>query len=375
MNTRKYASRSIFWATLFVALMGLFVSGLMVATGHPVTALLFITLVSVMIARPRQGVYAAVTLSVPEILMDVLEAFKLQTPELFGPQGFSTDFSSKTAVLGDKITAKIDHIPVTGAYDPNNGGFKAAAQDVTTIIEDVPVTLNQFRVVTIKVGWLTQLSSKIPLYQRAVANYGYALGKYVVDTALAQVTPANFSNAVHVAPANINLDTMDGSIRNQMNSQKTFNTGRFMLCGSTFAQALGSDDRVRSSLFYNMLNGGNGYRVWRDISGFSWVREYPDFPQGNNLLAVAADSRAICVATRKPDYSNVADELGVPKVMEFHQIGDDESGIVMTGVSWQEYGTGDVYLAAGILFGVSAGNQGGNAGTITDNAAALVLSQ
>lgn len=363
MNNKRF--------NLTLALFALFLAELIALNGHGFIALAMFVLFAVAFNR-QQARTCLVTLSVPEILMDVLDAFKLETPELFQPGGFGTDFSSKTAVLGDKITAKISHVPVTGAYDPNNGGFKAASQDVATLIEDVPVTLSQFRVVTIKVGWLTQLSSKIPLYKEAIRNYGYALGKYVVDTALTQASAANFSNTVPIALANFNLDTMDNTIRTQLNKQKTFNRGRWMLCSSALAGQLGQDDRVRSSLFYGMLNGENGYRLWRNLAGFGVVREYPDLYAGGNLQAVCGDSRAIVVATRRPDYSNVQAELGVPRVMEFHQIQDDESGIFMTGASWQEVGTGDVYVAAGILFGVGAGNQGGAAGTITDNAGLLV---
>ena len=377
MNKRNYSTRARFWANLQMALAAILLLVIMAVAGHPVLGLILFTLISVSLnsLRPNQAGCRAVTLSVPEILMHVLDAFKLETPELFQPGGFGTDFSSKTAVLGDKITAKISHVPVTASYDPTPGkGFYNGAQDVTTLIEDVPVTLSQFRHVPIKVGWLTQLSSKLPLYREAIRNYGWALGKYIVDTALAQCTPANFSNTVKVAPPNVNLDVVDGTIRTQLNSQKTYNRGRYALVSSTFAQYLGNDDRVRSSLFYGLLNGNNGYRIWRNLAGFNFIREYPDMYSGNNLIGFAGDSRAIVVATRSPDFSNVAAQLGVPQIMEFYPMQDEESGIFMTGVAWQEVGTGDVYVSAGVLFGVGAGNQGGAAGTITDNGGLLIQS-
>jgi hypothetical protein len=300
--------------------------------------------------------------------MDVLDAFKLETPELFQPGGFATDFSSKTAVLGDKITAKISHVPIVGDYDENNGGFEAAAQDVTTLIEDVPVTLDGFKCVVVNVSWLTQIASKIPLYKEAIRNYGYALGKFVVDTALAKITAANFTNNVQSAIANVNLDTFDGSIRDQLNSQKAYDRGRFALINTPAASKLGSDDRVRSSLFYGALNGDRGYRLWQNLAGFKWIREYPDMFAGGNLWGYAGDSRGIVVANRRPDYANIADQLGVPKVMEFYPMSDEESGTQLTGVAWQQPGTGKVFVGCAILFGVSAGKQGGANATITDNA-------
>lgn len=374
MNIKLSPRSRAFWLQVIAAIM-LIAACFIMAERNPIGAIACaaIGVAALNSAHPRYrarmaGRICAVTLSVPEIMQDVMDAFKLETPELFSPGGFGTDFSSKTAVLGDTITAKISHVPVTGAYDPNNGGFEAAAQDVTTLIEDVPVTLGSFRCVVIKLSWLTQLASKIPLYKEAVRNYGYALGKYVVDTALAQITANNFSNTVGGALANVNLDTFDSDIRNQCNTQKMYNRGRFALINTAMASKLGSDDRVRSSLFYGALNGDQGYRLWRNLAGFGWIREYPDMFTGGGLSGYAGDVRGIAVATRRPDYSNVADELGVPKVMEFFPLEDAESGVFMTGATWQKTGTGDVYLAAGILFGVGAGKQGGANGTITDNA-------
>ena len=371
-NTKHYANRSRFYAQLMFALVAVFLCTIVMAAGHVVAGLAMLTLFSLATRRQAAACFA-VTLSVPEILTDVMDAFKLETPELFQPGGFGTDFSSKTAVLNDKITAKIAHVPLVGNYDRANGGFKNATQDVTTLIEDVPVVLDQFKIVTVNITWLTQLASKINLYQEAIRNYGYALGKYVVDYALSQATAANFSNQVAVAAGNINLDTFDGDVRNALNAQKASNRGRYGIVSTQVASKLGSDDRVRSSLFYGALNGDQGYRIWRNLAGFSFIREYPDMFNGGNLGGLFSDSRGIAIASRQLDFSNAADKLGVPKVMEFYPMVDEESGVNMTGAAWQEAGTGDVYVSAGLLFGIGAGKQGGAVGTITDNAAVRLV--
>src|ERR1700744_5563693 len=116
MNTRKYNSRVTFWAQFNVAVAAMFLFVFMAITGH--AALGFICLCAIFATlKKASSKVCAVTLSVPEILTDVLDAFKLETPELFQPGGFAKDFTSKTAVLNDKITAKIAHVPVTGNYD------------------------------------------------------------------------------------------------------------------------------------------------------------------------------------------------------------------------------------------------------------------
>lgn len=352
------------------------VSLAMALIGHPFLALVALLLIGgLLYPTPQRRLNAGPTLSVPEILQDVMQAFRLETPELFGTEGFGTDFSSQTAVLGDKITAHIDILPTAAAYNPAQGvGFYNGVQDVTAIIADVPVTLNQFQHVPVRVKWLTQLSSKLPLYKRAVSNIGYVLGKLVVDAALAQVA-GNFSNKIVINPANVSLDSLE-SIRSQLNLQKTLNRPRWGLATTPFSAALQNDDRVKSSLFYGALNGDEGYRVFRKISGFSWIREYPDLSLiGNNISAFFADPRAIAVATRRPDFSNAAAQLGCPEVMRFFPLSDPLSGINAVGVMWQEPGTGDVIVSVGILFGIGAGNQGGAAGTITDNAGVVVTTQ
>jgi len=371
-NKRRYASRSIFWAQMSIAFVALFALMMLCAIGNPLVGLILFSLVGLSLNKQTHYLNA-VTLTVPEIMTDVLDAFKLETPEIFGPNGFATDFSSKTAVLGDTITAKISKVPVTGAYDRANGGFKNAAQDVNTLWEDVPVTLDQFRIVTVNVNWLVQLASKLQLYQQAVKDYGYALSKYVLDSVLAKLVLANLSNRIQTPIANINLDYIDMTVRDQMNTQKMVDTGRFMIVNTPVASKLGSDDRIRSGDFFGQRNGERGYRRWQNIGGLSWIREYPDFPaNGIGLYGYAAERRGVVVATRAMDFSNVARQLGVTEVMQFHPLSDELSGIHMTGAAWQEAGTGDVYVSAGILFGTAVGKQGGAAGTITDNGGVLL---
>lgn len=363
-------------AALFVVFLAAVITAIGVANGHGIQSAIvagFLVTLYACAVNKRQARFCAVTLSVPEILGDVMDAFKLECPEVFGPNGFATDFSSNTARLGDTITAKIRKVPVTGAYDANAGGFKAAAQDVTTLMEDVPVTLDQFRVVVVSVKYLTTLVSKIELYEKAVKDQGYALSKYVLDYVLSKAIAANFSNSIPIPVANVNLDVVDTNIRDQMNAQKMADTGRWMICNTPFASKLGADDRVRNSQYgIDQKNGDRGFRRYGNIGGFSWIREYTDFPaNGIALQALAGEKRGVVVAARAMQFENVASQLGIPEIMRFEQL-TDELGLTMTGTGWQEAGTGDVYVGCGILFGVGVGKQGGAAGAITDNGGLLI---
>ena len=336
-----------------------------------VPGLVLLTVLACLLNRP-QARLCTVTLSVPEILKDVLDAFTLDIPRF---DWFTTDFSTDTAVLGDKGTAKISHVPVIGTYDGNNGGFYNASQDVTTLIEDVPCWLNQMPIITIKLGWLTQLSSKVELYKEATRNIAYALRKQIFNSILASAN-VNFSNSMTLAPQLVNADTVDGPIRSQLNFQKIFDTGRYMICGTPFAQALGADDRIRSKLFWAELNDSKGYRSWKDVGGFENIVEYPDLPTvAGGVLAMCFDKRAgVIVSRRIKDASDVARQLGVKPSMLFEQQTDPVSGLPITACSFQEAGTGDVYAALGCLVGTASGNQGGVPGSITDNAGLIIRS-
>lgn len=316
-----------------------------------------------------------VTLSVPELSQLVLDAFKVQTPELFEPGGFALDIESKTARLGDKITSHIAGVPTAQDYDPTPGvGFANGIQDSTDLLTDVPVILNYFKHVPIRIKWLSQLSSKINL-TAALMEQGYALRKLLIDTALGVILPANFTYQKAVDPANVSLDTLE-SLRSKLNTQKAAAFGRFGIINTAFAGALQADQRVGSSLFYNMLNGDRAYRRYTNIAGFANVYEYPDMPAGANLQGYFGDRRGIVVAVRPIDIAAVSPEdLGIPKIMSFTPMVDQDTGLPFVAVGWQDPGTGDLYVSIGILFGVAGGNQGGAQNAITDRAGVRVVTQ
>jgi hypothetical protein len=88
---------------------------------------------------------------------------------------------------------------------------------------------------------------------------------------------------------------------------------------------------------------------------------------------LACDNRLAVVSVRKvQDITALPKLLNIPRVMDFVPLKDEESGLELAGVSWQEAGTGDLFLGVTILFGVGVGNQGGAVGTMTDYAGGLI---
>jgi len=161
----------------------------------------------------------------------------------------------------------------------------------------------------------------------------------------------------------------------QCNQQRMFASGRFCFVNTEIAAMLGHDDRTKSKLFYGQLQGGAGVRVWKDMAGFSWIREYPDFPLAYpQCVGVAGDGRLAGLCVRRiQESSSIARALGIPVKMDFHPIRDEASGLELMGICWQEQNTGDVYLTVAILYGFAIGNQLGPAGGMTDNAGCLLV--
>jgi hypothetical protein len=154
---------------------------------------------------------------------------------------------------------------------------------------------------------------------------------------------------------------------------------RAKLCflNTPLASALGADDRVKSELFHGQRNGDHGYRRCSNIAGFSWIREQADFPSGGGTIGgLAGDRRLVGIALRQiKNASKVADQLGIPKVMDFHSLVDPETELPLTGVAWQEAGTGDAYVSVALLLGVHIGNGGGAIGGMTDPAGCLIRTE
>jgi hypothetical protein len=325
----------------------------------PALLVLFVAMALLSLPTPR----LCVTLTTTEILQDTLDAFKAMVPML---KAFSTDFSNARSRKGETIIAHISGLPSVQSYD-NTSGFDLNHTDADSLLTDVPVVLDQLKHVPVRVKYLTQLASRKNLYQEAVRNYAYVLGKSIVDAALAKVVVANFTHKSVVAPANYTYETLE-NVRTSLNDQDAAQFGRFGIVNSAVATALQIDQRIASRDYYSQLNGGNAYRTFTNVAGFSNIWEYPDLPTAENLEAFYGDRRAIVVASRLPDVQDAASSLGIPSIAKFETITDPETGLSLLGISWQKAGTFDVITTIAALYGIAAGAQGGAADSITDKA-------
>ena len=313
------------------------------------------------------------TLTATEILMDTLEAFKIQFPMLTSPDGFATDFSPKLAVKDQQLIAHVAQVPSTATYDGTTG-FANGAQNAKDLLVDVPVTMDTLTHVPVKIAYLDAISTYVNKYQQAISAVGYALGKSVVDAVLAKVVLANITHTVTETIANTSRDTLS-KITKQLNAQGALPTGRYGIINSDFFNSLDSDARIASDLFHGERRNGDAYGFIQNVAGVKNIWEYPSLPTTSNMTAFFGDKRAVCVASRVPDMSQtVASEFGVPQIAAFETVTDKESGLSLLGIKWQQPGTFDIYMTVAILFGSAVGAQAAGANAKTDKAGVIVIS-
>lgn len=310
----------------------------------------------------------ALTLSATEILTDLLDAFKKQFPML---KFFSTDFSSAAAVLNQQVVARIAQLPTVQSYDVTSG-YDLNTADSKSLLVDVPVTLNQHKHVPVKILYLDRIASKIDLYNQAIGNIGWVLGKSVIDYVLGLAVAANFSNSTIATIANTNRDTLS-AVTKGLNANGAAGSGRWGIVNSDFFNSLDGDIRIASGDYHGQMKDGNPYGHLTGVAGFSDIVEYPDVPTAGNMTGFFGDKRAFAVVTRLPsDIQNVADIVGIPSIAGFETVEDPDSGLALLGIKWMKPGTFDVIVTATLLYGAVGGNQGGAGGAITDKAGWIV---
>lgn len=311
------------------------------------------------------------TITVTELLSEALESFKGELPKL---NLFSTDFKSNTVKKGETVKARIYSLPSAQDYSASTG-FANGNVEAESLGADVDVAVSQLKHVPIKIDFLTQMSSRINL-QEALKPQAFVLAKTMIDYALSKVVAASFSRSTTEAIANSSLDTLE-KVRGDLNTYKAAATGRFGIVSTALAAALQADGRVASGDYLGQMNGANAYRVFQNIAGFAQVMEYPDLPSTGNMSGFFGDKRAVVISAR-PVRDAAAESIaigGIPQTMKFDTMQDPDTGLTLTGVSWQEAGTGDLFFSIAALYGASAGSQTTGAGLICDYAGHIVKTQ
>jgi len=354
-----------FRVTLFLAMLAITAASASVLPGSAALGLMIVLfVVGNLLGRAPAGARLCLTLTVAEILSDVLAAFKTRVP---GLTSFATDFSMAEVKFGQQIIAHLPTLPT--AYDHvAASGYSANAQSARTLLTDVPITIDGWKDVPIKIQIADATQDRSKNYLKTIGNAGYVLGKAVVDYALGKALAANFSQVTTESIANTTSETL-GKVRVGMNGVKA-GQPRYMLCNSDFFAALDNDPRIASAFYYDQRSGGEPYGSIKNVKGFAQIDEYPDFPaNAENLTALGFDSRAIGVATRLPmDGTELAGQLGLPITYKKEIVQDPATGLAIVGFGWIDPDTHYIFITSSIMFGAVAGSQGGQAGALCDYA-------
>jgi hypothetical protein len=309
------------------------------------------------------------TLSATEILQDTLEAFKVRFPMLTGGAGFATDFSGSAARYNDIVIAHVRSLPSSQSYD-STSGYQANGANAADLLTDIPVTLNNHKHVPVKVDHIDVLSSRKNLYEGAIGDIAFVLGKAVVDDALAEVKAANMSYGANVTIANTSKTTLNDATT-KLNTNGNAPVGRFGIVTSQFYAALEEDARISSGDYHGQRRSSNAYGQLNGVAGFESIYEYPDLQTaaGESINGFFSGRGSVVIASRVPsDPSELAASIGIPKIANFNTVTDPDSGLTLLGIQWMHAGTFDIWLTMSLIWGVTAGKNGGSAGTIMDKA-------
>lgn len=309
------------------------------------------------------------TLTTDRILRKTLGAMKKRVPAL---NHFAFDEQPQQHRYNQTVKAHIRTLPTVQNYVEGSGGYKNGATEAGTLLKDVPVTLDQWKHVPLKLGHEEVLTDeKIDV---AIEDAAYVLGKSIVDAALAKVVDANVTQETIETIANTDRETL-GKVRKAMNGVGADTENRFGVVSSDFMEALLSDARISSRDYYGQQAEGGALGVLSNLSGFRRIEEYPDMPDNSiNLEAVFYDPRAFVVSTTVPTRTDeIADLFGIPKSMSFETMQDPETGIYLMLYKFMEEGTGNLFMGVASIYGTAVGAQGEAAGSLTDYAAHKVV--
>lgn len=228
-----------------------------------------------------------VTLTPTQLLMLNIESFRKRCIPL---SMFGTDFSATSVRYLQQAIARIRSLPTASTYVAGSGGYANGATSARSLLTDVPITLDQWGTVPLKLEHVNHVADSINDYSGSVGDAGFVLGKQVVDHVLAKANFVHFSQSTTIAAADSDVDMLN-TVTAAMNG-KTQAGERFMLVNSEVATALAGDQRLINSQWFGTAQGGETIRGWNNVFGFAQIREYADLPSGTDSTTLTITGEA-----------------------------------------------------------------------------------
>ena len=216
------------------------------------------------------------TLTSPQVLMDIIGTFRKRFPAL---NRMGTDFRGAPLKLNQQYIAHIPGLPTTSTYDTTTG-YANGANSARGLLTDVPVTVDQHPTCPLKWLHLDQIKDVKNRYEEVIGNAGYSLAKGMIDNICAGFNTRNFSREVVSTVANFDYDVLQ-EITGSLNGVGAAPSGRVLIVNTPVANVLATDARMISKDYAGQLLNGEGYRIWENVGGFALIMEYPDLPSNN----------------------------------------------------------------------------------------------
>lgn len=297
------------------------------------------------------------TLTPTIILQKTIEACRVQAPML---NYFAGGFTNQRIRCGQTAIAHIVNAPtasVEDCCDPNNPPTLLGGTQTADLLTDVEITMDKMVSTKLSLSRCNALRDDKKALNEIFTNAARAVAKGIIDNILEGVLAANFPQQTPENAVNVDRDTL-AKVREAMNVAGS-GSERFGLVNSATASALDSDPRVSSSEQYNQRIEASPYARFTNIQGFREVVEYPDFP-GNNedLNGFFFDRNAIQYATAIPsDSGDVAESLGIPRVLRYDTVTDADSGLTLQSVMGMQQATEEVFMVIRLLTGKKIGGE------------------
>lgn len=250
------------------------------------TAFLFVAGVAYSRQSLLQGQCLTPTLTVQEIMVDIIQAFTQWVP---GLQRMGTDFRAQKLLLDQTYTAHITSVP---SVEDVSTTYAVTGQNARDLLVDVPITVNSRKGSRLKWQHLNFLKDQKNKYDEAMALAGYALARDFMLNVAAQFKTVNFSQESVFSEANSDVDMLI-NVCGDMNTVGASPVGRTMLVNTNVANTLAADSRLTSRDYLGQTPTGNSMRRFVNAYGFAEVVEWPELPLNNGTAitggAIEAD--------------------------------------------------------------------------------------
>lgn len=254
---------------------------------------------------------------------------------------FWTDFSSDVSTYGNAVTTRYPN-----ALTAQNFAAAKTAIDSNTVARTI--TLDKYIGVPVQFTDTEMSFSDVALMDMFVKPAVTALFENVMASALALVTPTNYSSNTVIAAANFTAANVAAVARIQTAAKVPLNN-RHIIAPPTYAEVLKKDTALSAAYAYGP---GNTIRdgVVPQVYGYQVHEWNGTIPTTNNLAAIAYVPQSLLLAVRPP--ANPRNWYG-----EVRNITDPATGLT---IQFRDYYDGTQQRTEWcFIYGVQIGNPGG----------------